>query len=191
MDWERLIAERNEWVAHNFPDNKLPRPQETTLGLIEEIGELAHSHLKELQNIRGTAEEHQANAKDAVGDATVYLLGVLSFHGVVPDESRLPTFFIAKLDSPQGCIFQASKWAGQVGELTNEFSAERKTGRIAVALRSYCQLRGWDYEQIVTETWAKVSKRDWIENPQDGNEGPNHETLEQAADRLRKADKGE
>jgi len=42
------------------------------LGLIEELGELAHSHLKEQQGIR-TSEDHVAKAKDAIGDIVIFL----------------------------------------------------------------------------------------------------------------------
>ena len=46
---------------------------------MEELGELAHAHLKErvpaerVMGIRGTAAEHQAHARDAVGDIIIYL----------------------------------------------------------------------------------------------------------------------
>lgn len=174
MDWQQLIKERDEWVAHNFPDNKLPRPQESILGMIEEIGELAHSHLKELQNIRGTAEEHQANAKDAIGDTTVYLLGVLSYLKYVPgqygEEHRPEDAF------EQFNIFNLAEFAGHLGRVVAPFP-ERAASfceGIIDTLDQYCQLRGWDYEQIVQETWNRVKKRDWIENPQDGNEEANY-----------------
>lgn len=58
------------WVKRNFGD----RPSwQSLLGVQEEVGELSHAHLKEVQRIRGTAEEHQANAKDAVADIVIFL----------------------------------------------------------------------------------------------------------------------
>lgn len=74
---------------------------------MEELGELTHSHLKQLQGIRGTPEEHVAKAKDAVGDIIVYLA-------------------------------------------------------------DYCTRRGWDLENIVSDVWAEVSKRDWVVYPLNG-----------------------
>lgn len=197
MDWQQLIKERDEWIAHNFPNPQIPNPQESILGVIEEVGELAHAHLKGLQNIRGTQEEHDANAKDAIGDATVYLLGVLSYHNTVPGDS-LPQHVVNRFDSAQGCIIQASKWTGTlrlVSDLPDPRVIANRAGRVVGALRAYCLIRGWDYESIVHSVWNKVKKRDWIANPQDGNEEANwpelDESLERAADRIHKGSGGE
>jgi NTP pyrophosphatase (non-canonical NTP hydrolase) len=70
FDLEKFQGEVSEWTRRNFGDQPAYRP---LLGAVEEIGELAHAHLKEEQKIRGTAEELQALAKDAVGDVIVYL----------------------------------------------------------------------------------------------------------------------
>lgn len=167
MDWQTLIEERDEWIAHNFPDNELPKPQESILGLIEEIGELAHSHLKELQHIRGTDEEHQANAKDAIGDATVYLLGVMAKIGYAPDPqygSRHPG-----PDEPHWAIFGLSEMAGMLARAIPP-GPGILIDDIILYLRAYCQLRGWDYEEIVMDTWNKVKQRDWIVDPAAGGE---------------------
>lgn len=40
---------------------------------MEELGELCHAHLKQEQGIRGTAAQHEAKAKDAIGDILIYL----------------------------------------------------------------------------------------------------------------------
>lgn len=64
-------ARVGKWVAHNFPINHLCH--QPLLGVGEEVGELMHAHLKLEQGIRGTAEEHRAAMKDAVGDIMVYL----------------------------------------------------------------------------------------------------------------------
>jgi len=39
------------------------------MGLVEEVGELAHAHLKNEQGIRGTPEEHVQAKVDAIGEA--------------------------------------------------------------------------------------------------------------------------
>ena len=65
-----LQSEQVPWVAHNFPSRE---PFYPLLGAVEEIGELAHAHLKMLQGIRGSKEEHLANARDAVGDIVIFL----------------------------------------------------------------------------------------------------------------------
>ena len=58
------------WADHNFPDAK---PHMPLLGLVEEVGELSHSHLKREQGIRGSSESHFAAAVDAVGDILIFL----------------------------------------------------------------------------------------------------------------------
>lgn len=58
------------WTRRNFPGGK---PYQPLLGLIEELGELAHAHLKRDQGIR-TNEDHQAKEIDAVGDIFIYLM---------------------------------------------------------------------------------------------------------------------
>lgn len=42
---------------------------------------LSHALLKQKQNIRGTAEEHEAAAKDAVGDIVVFLAELCNARG--------------------------------------------------------------------------------------------------------------
>jgi NTP pyrophosphatase (non-canonical NTP hydrolase) len=93
----QLQAELRPWQEHNFPGRESWQP---LLGIQEEVGELSHAHLKEHQRIRGTPEEHQAEAKDAVADVVVFLA-------------------------------------------------------------DYCNARGWDFQQLLEETWAEVRKRDW------------------------------
>ena len=69
--------EQVEWVKHNFGERPSWQP---LLGAVEELGELAHAHLKQEQGIR-LHEDHEANAKDAVADVTIYLLDYCSSRG--------------------------------------------------------------------------------------------------------------
>ena len=66
------------WGLHNF--GKIPIHQ-PLLGALEELGELAHAHLKEEQGIRGSSEKHIADAKDAVGDTVIYLMDYCNRRG--------------------------------------------------------------------------------------------------------------
>ena len=52
----------------------LQKSWEPLLGRFEEIGELAHAHLKQVQGIR-TNENHEAMGKDAIGDIFVFMTG--------------------------------------------------------------------------------------------------------------------
>lgn len=62
------------WALKNFGERPSWHP---LLGAVEELGELAHAHLKEQQGIRRT-EDHVANAKDAVADVVLYLMDYCS-----------------------------------------------------------------------------------------------------------------
>lgn len=70
LTFEKLQEEQREWSLRNFGPHDAIDPM---LGLVEEVGELAHAMLKSKQGIRGTKEEHEAAAKDSVGDILVYL----------------------------------------------------------------------------------------------------------------------
>lgn len=67
-----LQAAHKEWLYRNFPNQK---PHEPLLGLAEEVGELAHAHLKHDQGIRSFDQNRtQLEKEDAVGDIFIYLM---------------------------------------------------------------------------------------------------------------------
>ena len=67
------------WLRHNFPDQ---RPHDALLGLAEEVGELAHAHLKWEQGIRGlSTEKYRELAGDAIGDIMIYLASYCNTNG--------------------------------------------------------------------------------------------------------------
>ncbi len=103
MDLKILQQEVHEWTEHNFPGAE---PYRKLLGVVEEVGELSHAHLKELEGIRGN-QDHTANAKDAVGDIIIFLT-------------------------------------------------------------DYCNSRGFDMNEILTDVWSEVKQRDWIKYPTNG-----------------------
>jgi NTP pyrophosphatase (non-canonical NTP hydrolase) len=75
LTFKTLQDEVAEWTTSNFANTKFgPRGDiHPFMGVVEEVGELSHALLKSEQGIRGTQEEHEAAAKDAVGDIYVYL----------------------------------------------------------------------------------------------------------------------
>jgi NTP pyrophosphatase (non-canonical NTP hydrolase) len=70
LNFSQLQDQVKEWSARNFPGST---PYQPLLGAVEEMGELAHAHLKQEQGIRGTPREHYAAKVDAIGDIIVYL----------------------------------------------------------------------------------------------------------------------
>lgn len=75
----RLQREQREWSDRNFPNVK---PYQPLLGALEELGELAHAHLKAEEGIRGTPAEHQAKKIDAVADVVIFLANYCSQNGI-------------------------------------------------------------------------------------------------------------
>lgn len=78
MDLRTFQDEHRVWLNHNFPNQQ---EHDALLGLTEEVGELAHAHLKAQQRIRGTLQEHRADAVDAIGDIMIYLASYCNTNG--------------------------------------------------------------------------------------------------------------
>ena len=70
-----LQREVREWTGKNFPNNK---PHMPLLGAMEELGELAHAHLKQEQGIATT----RGNKRDAIGDIIIYLCNYCSLNDI-------------------------------------------------------------------------------------------------------------
>lgn len=80
-EWDVLSwvqYEQKRWVRWNFGERPSYQP---LLGAFEELGELAHAHLKQEQGIRGSAEENEAKAKDAVADTVIFLADYCTARG--------------------------------------------------------------------------------------------------------------
>lgn len=75
-----LQQQHAAWEAVNFPMSE-QNSMHSLVGVVEEVGELAHALLKKDQHIRGSAEEHDAAAKDAIGDIFIYMAGLCNKNG--------------------------------------------------------------------------------------------------------------
>lgn len=92
MDLEVLQFQHRAWLAHNFPDQTL---EQSFMGVVEEVGELAHVFLKSQQKIRGyeSRDIMLEEAADCIGDIVIFLDGVcdqlgLDFPSVVSETWR-------------------------------------------------------------------------------------------------------
>ena len=70
LSLKEVQVSQKPWVKHNFGDRPSWMP---LVGVMEELGELAHHFLKMAQGIRGTNAEHMAQIKDAVADIVIFL----------------------------------------------------------------------------------------------------------------------
>ena len=166
---ERIQEEQKVWADRNFGE----QPSWMSLmGAIEEIGELAHAHLKEAQSIRNH-EDHSEKAKDAIGDTVIFLCGYCSARGwklaVYEDNSYT-------IESAHTCIFSASAslgWAATLfadkDQIVNTY-INSAINSVISALKDYCKLKGWDFEAVISETWDTVKQRDWKKNPDKAHE---------------------
>jgi len=68
IELAKLQNEIDLWNDANFPRKQSYQP---LLGVMEEIGELSHAHLKMEQGIRAAI---QYDKEDAVGDIVIYLI---------------------------------------------------------------------------------------------------------------------
>lgn len=75
----QLQDEQRPWVARNFPGRPSWYP---LLGVMEEVGELAHAHLKGEQGIRYTPDEVRAKKVDAVADIVTFLADYCSAEAI-------------------------------------------------------------------------------------------------------------
>jgi len=172
VDLNAIQMERTVWVRKNFPNRVFEHEvDESIMGCIEELGELAHSHLKAAQHIRGTDEEHAQNAYDSVGDALVYLLGICTCSDFTLTEAISRTRPL-HYTTPERALFQASAKLGRIavdGQSGFPRLIQRHVGEFYWALASYCTHRGWDVQECLLTTWAQVKNRNWIANPGDGS----------------------
>lgn len=77
---EGMQRHHARWSRHNFGHLKSDY-NAPFKGMVEELGELSHALLKQEQGIRGTFEEHEAKAKDAVGDLFVFMADLCTRRG--------------------------------------------------------------------------------------------------------------
>lgn len=78
MNLRTLQLECDAWRQRNFPNYTADHQ---LFGMVEELGELAHAHLKQQQGIRGEDKLHEHNAQDAIGDLIIFLTGYCSARG--------------------------------------------------------------------------------------------------------------
>lgn len=79
MEIERYQLEIKEWSKKNFGDQPSTNP---LLGIMEELGELTHAHLKGIQGIRHTSEEIFKMRRDALGDIFIYMCDYADRSGI-------------------------------------------------------------------------------------------------------------
>jgi NTP pyrophosphatase (non-canonical NTP hydrolase) len=157
IDLTNIQSEVGEWARRNFPN---ATPQMAWLGVIEEVGELAHAVLKFRQGIRGTAEEHRAAMRDAVADATIFALHYRELKKHAPLVIEPDHVVIAP--TLERWVMAAACEAGTIAP------RDRHSADLIKTLAVSETVAGFDFLSALEETWAEVRKRDWITFPKNG-----------------------
>lgn len=146
-------------VAQDHPE-MLNDELETTsiLRMAAWLGKLTHAHLKSLQNIRGTAEEHLLNGQDATA----------RLHSEV--EQYWASLCTQGADSPAGDA-DVFEFIGGLNRRSDPLdfipfpestdSLEDGMGDITVYQADFANAMGINLQKVVSDTWLSVRRRDW------------------------------
>lgn len=178
----QLQQEQAEWVKFNFPNRHQLMP---LMGIIEELGELAHAQLKGEQGIRYTPEVVMAKKVDAIGDILVYTsdycsaLGLdleecIMNYGFEPTREGIDRYFVPPW-TPAKALTMIARRVGEISqayhpEMTGtDRASAHAIGGMTMMLSAYCRLSNIDMLSAVETTWSRVKQRNWIANPIDAN----------------------
>ena len=74
--------EHERWRRKNFP---IQESWHSLVGMMEELGELSHTHLKQVQNVRRD-KDFDEEARDALGDILIFMIGYANSRGYSLEE---------------------------------------------------------------------------------------------------------
>jgi NTP pyrophosphatase (non-canonical NTP hydrolase) len=178
VETKKLQKEIYQWKLNNF-GNKAGNGHQNLLGVIEEIGELAHAVLKKEQGIRNN-EEHNDLMKDAIGDIFIFLMNYLSDMGIefdmpfvfydisvcdVRDEVNVMNIYSTANDLVS---FHSTMETFNMNFSCPPTKISVYSKMLVKELMFFCCCKSWDFEKIVIETWEQVKKRNWKENKING-----------------------
>lgn len=144
MTWKQLQDEQKEWSMRNFGPHPAEHPM---LGMIEELGELAHAHLKGLQGIRHTPEEILEMKKDACADFMIFMADYCTC-------SKLNLAVLVRDGMKLNPDLSSIMWI--VALMT-----ERRWREMVATLAAYAKEQGFDLEEETFRVWEQVKQRNW------------------------------
>jgi len=112
VDLRQLQEDALTWEKQNFGD--VPS-WHALLGVQEEVGELAHAHLKGVEGIRLTPEQVREKKIDAIGDIVVFLGLYAALEGIDMNSAVRDTWANARQRRWDG-----NKFGGKVGLVSGE-----------------------------------------------------------------------
>lgn len=180
----------DSWAKNNFT-----YMDKIGYGMVEELGEYCHEILKSKQQIRRHAlkggvkdkdkaavafqQKHRdfaldANLKDCLADGMIFTLHwtetMETFISFEETEAYVRNFqdynendAIAMLLQCLSCIFRLAAEEHDPNVLPRT-EAQRTFNNFALIAK----VRGWNWFEILCDTWTEVRKRDWQKYPTDG-----------------------
>ncbi len=174
--YDKLQEEIYKWKIRNFGGKK-KNGHENLLGVIEEVGELAHGILKKQQGIRMIGN-FDLVIKDAIGDIFIFLMNYLSEMNIKFEMKKI--FFDQSVcdERDEINVFDIHRAVNEIVILhrtietyncTNLSASILKNSQILVErLMFLCVCNNWNFEKIIFETWEQVKQRDWTKNKING-----------------------
>jgi hypothetical protein len=166
MDIQQVYEEYRPWRAHNFPD---ATADQQLLGMIEEMGELSHHHLKMMQGIRGTPEFHKKEIFDAIGDMMIYSLGYMDLMEINPKQVSI---YGPNKEDLTRSIHYLGRYMGRLCDRHLEgqkLAVTVSLGPVFTTLGDIaCQQDDLSLNLALTTAWFEVRERDWIKYPGNG-----------------------
>jgi len=163
--YQELACAIGQWADRNFDVH------DPALGVLEEVGEMAHCLLKRKQGIRGfdQAEHFLKELADGIADTAIYCLHDVFLQSIELDPEGVPLICCIGVEQAD----QSRHFLGYLGQLAGllVFGETRSPGGdplhidILIHLQQFAAEFGIDFDAKLEETWARVSKRDWRANP--------------------------
>lgn len=159
MNFAQLKQQVYEWSTENFGDEQ-PH-QFPLIGAGEEAGELTTSVLKRAQGIDDTDKYSDRVGDeaemDAIGDVFIYLADFAARYEARPG------------DTPPEDVDKLLKFYERFGYLCrkirqpdeSERAVRQATAGALEALHELAEVRDFDVDEVVKDTWKEVSGREW------------------------------
>lgn len=166
---QQIQFELKQWTIMNFGNQPRIHP---IFGMMEEIGELSHAHLKQQQNIRN--KDYLAAKKDAVADTVIYMLNYYNIFNIDIPTTITDSVFKTFSNTSDMYLCRAFLQIGKLAKYNNTTKIGKSTpsnlycNYIFQALKAYSIKEGFDILTVVNDVWEEVSKRNWKKYPTNG-----------------------
>lgn len=160
---QQISDEITIWADKNFAY----RPHTPALGLLEEVGEAAHVELKSRQKIRGYDDPHKRKVDliDAYADAAIYAL-----HFIGVNKLAAPSQIHSVAETDMDKLFGSLAYAAGAMLSSHRDLAMNNIPVLFDLLNTLAARENVNLLDLIRDTWARVSQRDWTKSPTNAHE---------------------